>query len=85
MERRKPLFTKVFWRGAAERCIKTVAQTAAALLAGDGLGLLDVNWVPIASIAGLAGLVSLLTSIANPPFISGEVSSRAPAQASRNS
>lgn len=57
------MFTKSFWKQALERCIKTAAQAAAALLTADGTGVLDVNWGTVASVAGLAALASLLTSI----------------------
>lgn len=40
---------------------RTVAQTAAALLGANGLGLLDVDWTATASVSGMAGLLSALT------------------------
>lgn len=52
-----------FWKATAERAIKTFAQTLAALLVADGTGLLDSQWVPRLSVAGMAALVSVLTSI----------------------
>lgn len=57
------MFTVAFWIATAERGIKTTAQSAAALLVGDGLGILTVDWVSVGSVAGLAGVVSILTSI----------------------
>lgn len=57
------IFHRTFLIDAAERAVKTVAQSAAALLVGNGVGLLDVDWVGVGSVAGLAGVVSLLTSI----------------------
>lgn len=54
-----------FWVATGERAVKTVAQAGAALLTGDGIGLLDVDWAQIGSVAGLAGVVSVLTSIAS--------------------
>ena len=57
------MFTFTFWKATAERGIKTTAQSAAALLVGDGLGLLTVDWVSVGSVAGLAGVVSVLTSV----------------------
>lgn len=57
---------KLFWIDAVERSVKTVAQTIVALLTADGvLGLFSVNWEEMLSVAGLAGLVSILTSIAS--------------------
>ena len=53
---------KQFWDFATERAVKTVAQVAlAGMLAGSGI--LDVDWVQIASVSLLAGLMSLLTSV----------------------
>lgn len=72
------LLTLAFWLAAGERAVKTVAQTAAALLVAGGTGLLDTDWAAAASVAGMAGVVSLLTSIAsdaatgNGPSLAGE-------------
>lgn len=53
---------KKYWAFATERAVKTVAQVAlAGMLAGSGI--LDVDWVQIASVSLLAGLMSLLTSV----------------------
>lgn len=57
------MFTKMFWSDAAERAIKTVAQTMVAMLTAGATGLLAVDWVNLLSVAGLAGFVSVLTSI----------------------
>ncbi len=65
--REQTMFTAQFWKDAAERSVKTFAQAAGALLAGDGVGLMDVSWLQVASIAGMAAVVSLLTSIASAP------------------
>jgi hypothetical protein len=60
------LVTKVFWLDTAERAVKTVAQCMVALLTASGvMGLFDVSWMTLASVSGLAGLVSVLTSIAS--------------------
>ncbi|MFC6017810.1 holin [Plantactinospora solaniradicis] len=58
------MFTSTFWKQAVERAVKTFAQSGVALLTGDGLGLVNVDWGTTASVAGLAALVSLLTSVA---------------------
>lgn len=57
------MFTLVFWKAAAERSLKTFAQAAAALLVGNGTGLLDTDWRSVLSVAGIAAVVSVLTSI----------------------
>ena len=59
------MFTIAFWKAAAERALKTFAQTAAAILVAAGTGLLSADWVGVLSVAGMAAVVSLLTSIAS--------------------
>jgi hypothetical protein len=60
------MFTKAFWNGAAERAARTFAQSLLAVLGGNGLGLLDADWLAALSVAGMAVVASLLTSIAAP-------------------
>lgn len=59
------IFNRTFWRDAIERLVKTIAQTMVAVLSAGATGLMDINWVSLLSVSGLAGLVSLLTSIAS--------------------
>ena len=59
---------KVWFKCAGIRAIKTVAQTAVATI-GTAVALGDVNWVMVASAAALAGVLSLLTSVAGLPEI----------------
>ena len=54
--------TKEFWKAAAIRAIRTVAQTAIATI-GTTAMIQDVNWAVVGSSALLAGLLSILTSI----------------------
>ena len=56
--------TREFWLAAAERAIRTFAQSLAAVLAAGATGLLGVDWVGALSTSGLAALLSLLMSIA---------------------
>jgi hypothetical protein len=53
-----------FWKAALIRAAKTFAQTAVSLIGTNAMGLTDVDWVGVASGAALAGVVSILTSIA---------------------
>tara|TARA_R100001460_G_scaffold2077_6_gene7093 strand:- start:1745 stop:1948 length:204 start_codon:yes stop_codon:yes gene_type:complete len=49
---------------SVERCLKTVAQTAIAVITGSQvLNVVDVDWLQVAGIAALAGVMSLLTSV----------------------
>lgn len=65
------MFTKTFWKDTAERAVKTFAQSFVASLA-VATGLLDVDWVNALSIAGLATIISVGTSVGG--IKTGEVS-----------
>lgn len=54
-------------KAAGIRAIRTFAQTAAGMLGGDMVGVLDVDWAAVLSVAAMAAVVSLLTSIAGLP------------------
>ena len=60
-----------WWRAAGIRALKTGAQTAAATI-GTRAVLAQVDWVMVASAAALAGILSLLTSIAGLPEVGGQ-------------
>lgn len=68
------MWTLRFWQSVFERAVKTFAQSAVALLVGDGIGITDVNWLSVASIAGLACIVSVLTSIGTAGLTDGNPS-----------
>lgn len=57
-----------WWHAASIRAIKTVAQTAVATI-GTSAAIGDVNWIMVGSTSALAGILSLLTSIAGLPEI----------------
>lgn len=52
-----------FWKAAGIRALRTVAQTAVATI-GTTAVIQDVNWMVVGSSALLAGILSILTSIA---------------------
>ena len=55
--------TKEFWKAALIRAVRTVCQTAIATI-GTTAVLQDVNWILVLSSSALAGLLSVLNSIA---------------------
>lgn len=57
---------KTWLKAAGIRAIKTIAQTAVATI-GTAAVIGDVNWIMVGSAALLAGVLSLLTSIAGLP------------------
>ena len=59
---------KLWWKAAAVRALKTVAQTAVATI-GTAAVMGAVNWMMVGSASLLAGVLSLLTSIGGLPEV----------------
>jgi len=57
------MLTLAFWRATLERVISSIAGGALAALGSDALGVFDVDFGKVASVALLAGLVSLLKAL----------------------
>ena len=62
------IFTKKWFEAALIRAIRTVAQTAIATI-GTAVVLDDVNWIAVLSASLLAGVLSMLTSLAGLPEV----------------
>ena len=62
------LRSKKWWSCAIVRCLKTVAQTAVALI-GVGSVMSDIDWMQVASASLLAGILSILTSLGGLPEV----------------
>lgn len=61
-----------WFKAAGIRALKTVAQTAVALIGTNAIGMTEVDWVAVGSAALLAGIVSMLTSVAGLPEVKEE-------------
>ena len=63
--------SKQWFKAAGVRAIKTIAQTAVATV-GTSAFIGEVNWIAVVSASMLAGLLSLLTSVAGLPEVPDE-------------
>lgn len=58
------MITAAFWKAAAERAVRTFAQSTLAVLGAGSFGLLDAPWEAALSTGGLAAVLALLTAVA---------------------
>lgn len=52
-----------FWKQTAERAVRTAAQVALSFWVVGETGILEVDWVQLGSVTGLAALASVLMSL----------------------
>ena len=64
---------QLWWEAAGVRAVNTIAPTCIATIGASAL-LSDVSWMTVLSTAVLAGVLSLLTSVAGLPEVKQEVS-----------
>ena len=62
---------KKWWKAAGVRAVKTICQTAVALI-GTATVMHEVDWLMVISASALAGVASLLTSVAGLPELKAE-------------
>ena len=67
----KNIFTKEWAIAALVRSVRTFAQTALSMIT-IGQAFIDVNWINVLSVSGVACILSLLTSLAGLPEVGGE-------------
>lgn len=74
----------LFWIATLERAVKTFAQSSVGVLTAEAVGLFDADWVGVVSAAGMATVISVLTSIgsggigSDSPSLVGEELEREP-------
>ena len=61
------IFTKDWWTDVGIRAIKTMAETAVALIGTNTIGITEVDWVGVGSACLLSGIVTILINIKNIP------------------
>jgi hypothetical protein len=66
--RKVDIMSRLWWKAAGIRAIKTVAQTALATI-GTAVYMGDVNWIAVVSASILSGLASLLMSLKGLPEV----------------
>lgn len=68
----KKVFTKEWFKAALVRAIKTAAQVALSMIT-LGAAIKDIDWVYVGSVAAVAFLYSIITSLAGLPEVAGDV------------
>lgn len=61
--------TKKWLKAAAVRTVKTMAETAIALIGTNTMGITDVDWLGVLSACTLSGVVTILTCIKGLPEV----------------
>lgn len=61
--------TKKWIKAAAVRTVKTMAETAIALIGTNTIGITDVDWLGVLSACALSGVVTMLTCIKGLPEV----------------
>ena len=67
----KTLRNKKWWKAAGVRAIKTMAQAAIATI-GASTMITETNWALVGSATAMAGILSILTSVAGLPEVDAE-------------
>lgn len=66
------MINKSWLKAAGIRAVKTFAQTALSMIT-VGQAFIDVNWVNVLSVSGVACILSILTSLAGLPEVEGKI------------
>ena len=61
--------TKKWLKAAAIRTVKTMAETAIALIGTNTMGITDVDWLGVLSACALSGVVTILTCVKGLPEV----------------
>ncbi|MCD8004639.1 MAG: holin [Oscillospiraceae bacterium] len=66
------IMNAAWWKAAGARAVRTVAQTAVAMIGTTAVSLGNVDWALACSTAVLAGILSLLTSLTGLPEVTAD-------------
>lgn len=59
-------------KAAGVRTVKTIAETALAIIGTNSVGITDVNWLGVVSACALSGVITLLTCVKGLPELKEE-------------